>query len=95
MTYTIRFYGHVKKYMDGSVERVKWEGGDIVVAMAYDLPIPGYNTFNTNNLRLWKSRPCNEFDFRQFNAGDYHGAVSERQKAEYITSVLYPNDEQE
>ena len=54
--------------------------------------MPGYNTYNTNNLRLWRSRPCNEFDFGSFNSGDYFGAIHERQSAEYITSVLYPND---
>jgi len=25
--------------------------------VAYDIPITGFNTFNTNNLRLWRSRP--------------------------------------
>ena len=93
--YPVRFYGHINKYKDGSVERARWDGGELVVALAYDIPIPGFNTFNTNNLRLWRSRPCNEFDFKQFNAGDYHGAIAERQKAEYITSVLYPNDNSE
>ena len=33
------------------------------MARAYDNPIPGYGTFNTNNLRLWRSIPRNEFDF--------------------------------
>jgi starch phosphorylase len=63
--------------------------------MAYDTPIPGYNTFNTNNLRLWRSRPFNEFDFSKFNTGDYFKAIEERQRAEYITSCLYPNDSTE
>jgi starch phosphorylase len=60
--------------------------------MAYDTPIPGFNTYNTNNLRLWRSRPRNTFDFDKFNTSDYHGAIAESQDAEYITSVLYPND---
>jgi len=60
--------------------------------MAYDNPIPGYNTWNTNNLRLWKSKPRRDFDFDKFNSSDYTGAIRERQEAEYITSVLYPND---
>ena len=33
------------------------------LARAYDTPIPGYATFNTIGLRLWKSVPVNEFDF--------------------------------
>lgn len=44
--------------------------------MAYDMPIPGYNTFNCNSLRLWRSRPTNEFDFESFNKGDYYGAIN-------------------
>lgn len=64
--------------MDGSIERAMWEGGETVIAMAYDTPIPGFNTFNTNNLRLWRSKPFNEFDFKSFNSGDYHGAIGER-----------------
>jgi starch phosphorylase len=69
--YPVRFYGHVKKHNDRSV----WEGGETVIAQAYDTPIPGFNTFNTNNLRLWKSKPCSEFNFDAFNAGDYTGAI--------------------
>jgi len=60
--------------------------------MAYDTPIPGFNTYNTNNLRLWKSKSHNKFDFDKFNSSDYYGAIGDRQDAEYITSVLYPND---
>lgn len=29
------------------------------MAVAYDVPIPGYDTFNTINLRLWSSKPHN------------------------------------
>ena len=43
-------------------------------------------------MRLWRSRPRKNFDFDKFNASDYTGAIEERQAAEYITSVLYPND---
>ena len=58
--------------------------------MAYDTPIPSFNTYKTNNLRLWKSLARNTFDLDQFNSSDYHGAIKDRQRAEYITSVLYP-----
>lgn len=62
------------------------------MARAFDTPIPGYNTFNTLGLRLWKSLPFNEFDFSSFNTGDYFKALEAKERAEYITSVLYPND---
>lgn len=92
VTYEIRFGGVSNKYMDGEQERSNWENCDRVVAMAYDTPIPGFNTYNTNNLRLWRSRPCKEFDFNNFNSSNYSGAIADRTDAEKITSVLYPND---
>lgn len=90
--FPVNFYGKVVKYNDHGVERCRWEPGEKVIAMAYDIPVPGYNTFNTNTLRLWKACPSSEFDFKSFDKGDYFGAVSAKQKAESITSVLYPND---
>lgn len=45
------------------------------MALAYDNPIPGYDTFNSINLRLWKSIPNSEFDFNEFNKGDYFKAI--------------------
>lgn len=64
-------------------------------AVAYDNPIPGFDTYNTINLRLWKAAPSREFDLVSFNQGDYVAAVSDRQRAETITSVLYPSDSNE
>ena len=88
----VQFYGKVEKYHEHGVERYRWVGEEMVQALAYDTPIPGYNTFNTNNLRLWRACPSMDFDFRSFNSGDYFGAVKAKQKAESISSVLYPND---
>ncbi|RPB28903.1 glycogen phosphorylase-like protein [Terfezia boudieri ATCC MYA-4762] len=90
----IMFYGYVRKQIeeDGTTRSI-WEGGEVVQAVAYDYPIPGFDTENTNNLRLWSSRPASgEFDFQKFNAGDYESAVREQQRAETISAVLYPND---
>lgn len=70
-----------------------WEGGEIVDAVAYDVPIPGYATPTTNNLRLWSSKASKgEFDFQKFNSGDYEGSVGDQQRAETVSAVLYPND---
>ena len=56
------------------------------------MPIPGFNTENTNNIRLWSAKPKRAFDFASFNAGDYDKAVADAAEAENITRVLYPND---
>jgi len=60
--------------------------------VAYDNPIPGFRTNNTINLRLWASRPDREFDLEAFNTGDYIQAILARQRAESLSSVLYPDD---
>ena len=94
ITVDIKFYGYVRKYQDddGKTHAV-WEGGEIVDAIAYDMPIPGYKTSTTNNLRLWSSKASRgEFDFQKFNAGEYESSVSDQQRAETISAVLYPND---
>ncbi|KAJ5481966.1 hypothetical protein N7475_000778 [Penicillium sp. IBT 31633x] len=94
ITVDIQFYGNVKKYQDenGKITH-SWEDGEIVRAVAYDVPIPGYGTKTTNNLRLWSSKASSgEFDFQKFNAGDYESAVADQQNAETISAVLYPND---
>lgn len=92
VSYDVHFGGRVEKQRINSQEVSVWIPDETVRAVAYDSPIPGYDTFNTINLRLWKSRPTNEFDFQSFNSGDYFKAIESRQRAEYITSVLYPND---
>jgi starch phosphorylase len=57
------------------------------------MPIPGYDTPTTNNLRLWSSKASGgEFDFQKFNNGDYESSVADQQRAETISAVLYPND---
>lgn len=94
VTVDIQFYGHVRKFKGEDGRNVAtWEGGEIVNAVAYDVPIPGYGTSTTNNLRLWSSKAASgEFDFQKFNAGEYESAVGDQQRAETISAVLYPND---
>ncbi|KAI2733114.1 CAZyme family GT35 [Penicillium roqueforti] len=94
ITVDIQFYGNVKKYQDENGKIVhSWEDGEVVEAVAYDVPIPGYGTKTTNNLRLWSSKASSgEFDFQKFNAGEYESAVADQQRAETISAVLYPND---
>ncbi|KAF2077976.1 hypothetical protein CYY_000700 [Polysphondylium violaceum] len=90
--YTVRFYGHVTERKSSEGNKFDWEGGELVQAIAYDAPIPGYATTNTNNIRLWSSKPHKEFDLDAFNGGNYLSAVEAKQRSENITSVLYPND---
>ncbi len=63
-----------------------------VKAVPYDMPIIGYGTRTINRLRLWKSEALEDFDFNAFNNQKYDLAVLEKNRAEDISRVLYPND---
>lgn len=90
----VTFYGYVDREGKESttLQPSQWIGGERVLAVAYDFPVPGFKTSTVNNLRLWQARPTTEFDFAKFNNGDYKNSVGEQQRAESITAVLYPND---
>ena len=63
--------------------------------MPYDIPIPGFGTETVNFLRLWESKAPEEFDLEAFNRGGYEEAVRQKNMAETISKVLYPNDHTE
>lgn len=84
----VNFYGRVEKTSKGS----KWVDTQIVFAMPYDSPVPGFRNNVVNTLRLWSAKSPNSFNLRFFNNGDYIQAVLDRNLAENITRVLYPND---
>ena len=63
-----------------------------VRAIPYDMAVIGCKTSNINTLRLWQAEAVNDFDFTAFNDTEYDKAVKEKNDAENITKVLYPND---
>ena len=63
-----------------------------VLAVPYDVPVIGYGTNNVGTLRLWQCEAEEELDFNAFNDQDYLRALAQKNKAEDITRVLYPND---
>ncbi len=93
LTYRVRFGGKVTSYLDPTGQRkFQWIDTSDVLAMAYDIPVPGYRTDTVNNLRLWQAKSTHEFDFEDFNQGNYFKAVESKNRSENISKVLYPND---
>jgi starch phosphorylase len=90
-TQRIQFGGHTE-HINGSV---RWVDTQDVLAVPYDLPVPGYRNGTVNTLRLWKAAATDEFNLDEFNAGSYPEAVEAKNHAEHITMVLYPNDASE
>lgn len=89
----IRYGGVVNEYMEDGKLHVEHHGGTYVLAVPFDVSIVGYGGRTVNHLRLWSSRPCDEFfDLAAFNRGDYVGASKEKIEAESISYVLYPDD---
>jgi starch phosphorylase len=91
--YPVKFFGRVVQFPDGEggIEH-HWVEAETVMAMAFDVPIPGYNTGTVNSLRLWAAKATREFNLESFNAGDYLSAVQDKNISESLSKVLYPND---
>ncbi|CAI4224819.1 unnamed protein product [Auanema sp. JU1783] len=85
----VNFYGRVVRDATGKAE---WVDTQVVYAMPYDTPVPGYRNNVVNTLRLWSAKAENHFHLKFFNDGDYVQAVMDRNLSENITRVLYPND---
>lgn len=66
-----------------------------VLAVPYDMPIFGYGAEDIGTLRLWQAEPLKPFDFALFNDQKYDKSVEEKNRAEDISRVLYPNDDQD
>lgn len=87
-TIPVNFYGHVEHTDQG----IRWVDTQTVLAMPYDSPIPGYGNNAVNTMRLWSAKAPSNFKLQFFNSGEYVNAVCDRNQAENITRVLYPND---
>jgi starch phosphorylase len=95
-TQRVHFDGRVEHVRDeAGVLRKRWVDTHDVLAVPFDMPIPGYRNGTVNTLRLWKSAATDEFDLGEFNAGSYTESVAAKNAAENITMVLYPNDSSE
>ncbi|MCW8961996.1 MAG: glycogen/starch/alpha-glucan phosphorylase [Ignavibacteriaceae bacterium] len=93
LEYRVKFYGKaVEELKPDGTYKFNWIDTEDVLAVAYDIPVPGYKNNTVNNLRLWQAKACSDFSFKEFNAGDYVAAVSSKTDSETISKVLYPND---
>ena len=95
-TQRVHFGGRSEFYQDANgITRSRWVDTHDVLAVPYDVPVPGYRNGTVNSLRLWKAAATDEFDLGEFNAGSYPESVAAKNAAEHITMVLYPNDSSE
>lgn len=92
--YEVQFYGRSEAYRDQKGDlRYRWVDTESVMAMPCDILIPGYGVRHVTNMRLWAATSSREFSLRDFNQGDFLGAMQAKILSENISKVLYPNDE--
>jgi starch phosphorylase len=89
----IKFGGNAYlKEFDNKLELV-YENFYTVKAVPYDVQLSGYHNNTVNTLRLWSSEAdTDEFDFVNFNNGNYLQSIEGKYTAELISQVLYPDD---
>ena len=94
---TIRFGGRiVARGNNTAADQARdWVDTNDVLAIPYDVPVPGFRNEVVNTLRLWSAAATDEFNLTEFNQGSYTAAVAAKNAAENITMVLYPNDTSE
>ena len=92
VVYPVQFGGEVQIIRERGKDQFKWIGSEIVQGIAYDTPIIGFGCKTVNTLRLWSAKSPEEFNFHEFNDGDYTEAVRSKISAENLSQVLYPND---
>jgi len=91
--YRVHFMGRINNYRDkDGRDHSEWVDTETVIALGYDIPIPGYQTETVNTLKLWAASSTRQFNLQTFNAGDYIGAIINKSQSETISKVLYPND---
>ena len=88
----VKFFGNIREEEGDGRRWFFHENFEPVVAMPYDVPIPGGDCGTINTLRLWSAESTQQFDFGAFSGGDYLSAVSQKYSAEAISEVLYPDD---
>jgi len=91
--FIVRFGGRTEAGMLRGRPAVKWLEGESIVAIANDIPVPGYLNNVVNTLRLWSAHASRELDLSSFNRGDYIRAVEDKNSSENLARVLYPNDQ--
>ncbi len=92
--YPVHFYGRVSSGTDAEGNyRPQWVDTEVIMALACDMLVPGFNNDHVINMRLWKAKASRELDLSFFNAGDYISAVENKVRSETLSKVLYPSDD--
>ena len=93
-SYEVKFGGYIRAEQnpDGTTKFIH-DDYSSVMAVAYDMPIVGYDNNMVNTLMIWDAEPKGEFRLDSFDKGDYIQAVEDQNLARNLVEVLYPCDD--
>ncbi|NMB21523.1 MAG: glycogen/starch/alpha-glucan phosphorylase [Firmicutes bacterium] len=91
-TELVKFGGFVEVHQEEGRLVYEHKGYQSVRAVPYEMPILGYQSDVVNALRLWAARATKHLDMSLFGQGKYLDALEEKELAEVISKVLYPDD---
>jgi starch phosphorylase len=92
-SYRVRFGGRVEASIDAHGHaRHRWVDGHEILAVGYDLLVPGNRSPTVNHLRLWSGRALQPFNVEAFNAGRHTEASAAQLDAKHVSRILYPDD---
>jgi starch phosphorylase len=92
VVYDIDFGGHVET---DHVGKSVWKPTERIQAVAFDMPIAGWEGKHVNTLRLWSARQADLMNLKKFNEGEFMASAYQQIVAESISKVLYPGDHTE
>ena len=93
--YEVRFDGEIEEVWTDEGMKIFYRNYHTVYAIPYDMPILGYEAKLPATLRLWSARATSRLDLASFNRGEYVHATAEKDLAEVISKVLYPENNHE
>lgn len=88
----VHYNGHIEEYFEDNRMKFRHVGYNTVIGEPYDMPISGYDSELVNTLRLWRARSPQIINMNEFNKGDYAMAVKDKELAEVVSQILYPED---
>lgn len=89
---TVSFGGEIHTDWNDGHFSFRCENARTIIAMPYDVPLVGYDSKIVNKLRLWSAKAPDVMNMQEFNSGNYIRSTEEKQLAELISKVLYPED---
>ena len=88
----VHYNGRIEEYFEDGKMKFRHTDYNTVIGMPYDMPISGFDSKLVNTLRLWKARSPQVINMSEFNRGDYAMAMKDKELAEVVSKILYPED---